>query len=1195
MRRYRLDRSAPAAWADPARLDEAQRAVLEHPGGALLVLAGPGTGKTTTLVEAVARRVEAGLDLGSVLVLTFSRRAARELSERITARVGAAVGGTVAWTFHSWCYSVLREFPRPGDPPPRLLTGPERFTRLRDLIEGSRELGRPRWPASLEVCLRTRGFAEEVEALFARVREVGFDPAGLGGLAARAGRPDWTALAEFYTDYLDNLGYAGAVDYPELGHRAVTLVEDPEAGQALRARYRAVFVDEYQDTDPAQERLLTALTAGGADLVAFGDPDQSIYAFRGARVRGLLDFPGRFRRADGSPADVRALGMCRRMAPPVLAASRQVATRLPVSGLPVAALRAHRALVPAEQDRAGQVEALSFPTEAAETEAIVDLLRREHLAGGVAWREMAVLTRSADALPPVARALTAAGVPVDMAGDEPPLAARPAAALLLTALRCADAPASLTAADARALLLSPLGGANPAGLRALGRALREHARAAEAAKAEAAAHSRVIADSSTDAALPAKVDSPANVDSPSDTDSLSGGDGPAEPEADVDAARVARGPASSAEMLRAALADPASIPDDIDTALARPVAEVGALLREVRHRLRAGGTPQDALWALWEGTDWPARLRRASASGYGARRRAAETDLDAVVALFDAVGRLGERRGPGGRARGLIADLTSQDFAADNRAGAEIRPDAVRLLTAHRAKGLEWDIVVVRGVQDGAWPDLRAQHSLLGTEQLDAPERGGLRPPETPRDRWAEERRLFYVAVTRARRRLVTTAVDTAGEDGAAGENGSRRSEFLAELGVPVVDGSSWTPRPLTLASLVATLRRVSVDQAASPAARRAARRRLAALAAAADHAGRPLAPPAHPDRWWGVRDVTSSDVPVVPAQEPIRLSGSSLTSLRDCSLRWFLEHEAHAGSPATTAQSFGRVVHALVDEVTSGRTPADLAALDARLDTVWRHVAFEARWRSDQERAAAREALARFLDWHAAKRGRVVVGSEERFSIDLSVDGRPVRLRGSIDRLELDDAGRVHVIDFKTGRAAVGARDLAEHVQLGTYQLAVREGAVDERVAPNAPAEPRLAAPAEASDRPEAPEQPEPPNRGEAPDPANAPGRPEPTRPAEAGDRHAVPGGAELVLLRRDADGDRAGPREPGEPTGSPQVQRQEALPAGRAWVDELLGQAVRTITTETFVPTKGPGCDYCSFRRSCPAWPAEGRQVVD
>jgi superfamily I DNA/RNA helicase/RecB family exonuclease len=1163
--RYRLDRSAPARWpARPAALDDAQRAVVEHRGGPLLVLAGPGTGKTTTLVEAVARRVEAGQDLGSILVLTFSRRAARELSERITARVGAAFGGPVAWTFHSWCYAQLRAYPMAGDPPPRLLTGPERFTRLRELIDGSRELGRPGWPAPLEVCLRTRGFAEEVEALLARVREVGLDPASLEELAARARRPDWAALARFYTDYLDNLGYDGALDYPELGHRAARLVEDPERGQPIRDRYRAVFVDEYQDTDPAQERLLAALTAGGGDLVAFGDPDQSIYAFRGARVRGLLDFPGRFRRADRSPADVLALGVSRRMSPPVLAASREVASRLPVSGLPVWALRAHRRLAPAEPDRAGQVEALSFPSEGAETEAIADLLRREHLTRAVPWHEMAVLTRSAEARPAVARALTAAGVPVDLAGDEPPLAERPAAALLLTALRCADDPGSLTTADARSLLLSPLGGADPAGLRALGRALRDHARSAPGQPAAASDNTDTIgadaAGADSDGADSEGADFGGADSEGADFGGVDaeGADSEGADSAGAGSDRAAGSPAgwpaglvSSAELIRDLVANPGSLPGPVPAELARPAVQVGSLLALVGQRLRAGATPQDALWALWEGTAWPARLRRVSASGYGAARRAAEADLDAVVALFDAAGRLGERRGPGGGARGLIADLTSQDFAADDRAGAEVRPDAVRLLTAHRAKGLEWDVVVIRGVQDGAWPDLRAQHSLLGTEQLDAPQRGGLRPPETPRDRWAEERRLFYVAVTRARHRLVVTAVDAVGEDGA------RRSELLAELGVRITAGASWTPRPLTLPSLVATLRRLAADPGATPALRQAARRRLATLAAVTDHADRPLVLSAHPDRWWGARDETASDVPVAAPTAPIPLSGSSLSSLRDCSLRWFLEHEAHAGQPATTAQSFGRVVHALADEVTAGRTPADLAALDARLDLVWRQLAFEAQWRSDQERTAARQALARFLDWHAAERGRAVLGSEARFGIDLTVDGRPVRLRGSMDRIELDEGGQVHVVDFKTGRAAVSPREIAEHVQLGTYQLAVREGAVDDRVA------------GRDASRPET-----------TPQPEEAVGR-------------AVPGGAELVYLRREANEDRAGPGAPGGPTGLPQVQRQDALPPGRSWIDELVGDAVRTITTEAFSPTPGPGCDYCSFRRACPAFVA-GRQVV-
>ena len=88
----------------------------------------------------------------------------------------------------------------------------------------------------------------------------------------------------------------GAIDYAELVARAAVIAETP-VGAALRDRYDAVFVDEYQDTDPAQERLLQVVAGGGRDLVVVGDPDQAIYAFRGAQVEGLLEFPDRFRQA----------------------------------------------------------------------------------------------------------------------------------------------------------------------------------------------------------------------------------------------------------------------------------------------------------------------------------------------------------------------------------------------------------------------------------------------------------------------------------------------------------------------------------------------------------------------------------------------------------------------------------------------------------------------------------------------------------------------------------------------------------------------------------------------------------------------------------------------------------------------------------------------------------------------------------
>lgn len=1147
--------AAPAAASAPIVLDPSQNEVVGHAGGPLLVLAGPGTGKTTTLVEAVARQVETGADPETLLVLTFSRRAARELRERLTRRLGVGGVAPAAWTFHAWCLALLRVY---GRATPlggfRLLSAPEQDARLRDLIEGSRELGRPRWPEPLSGCLNTRGFAEEVRALLTRAREVDVGPSALARIARRLGRPDWAALAVFYADYLDALDAEETIDYADLVHRAAALASDEDVGAALRGRYRAVFVDEYQDTDPTQERLLAAV-AGGGHLVAFGDPDQAIYAFRGAEVRGLLDFPHRFPRADGAPAPVVALRRCRRMTPAPLAATRRVANRLPTAGMAVRHIRAHRDLVPVGSDEPGRVSAVTYPSVGAEAEAVADLLRREHLENGVGWNEMAVLVRSTVAMGLLRRVLISFGVPVSVAGGELPPGREPAAALLLTALRCAGDPAWLTPEIARMLLTSPLGGADPAGLRALGRALRTVDAQARAAVAR----------------------SP----SPSSSSGPSSSSVPAEPST----TSFPHPPSSSAELLRDAVADPDRMLLLIEDDLAAPARRVGGLLRTVRAELRRGVAPEDALWTLWSGSEWPGRLERASAAG-GTAGRAADRDLDAVVGLFDAVTRLGERRGPGFDVASVVDELTGQQIAPDSAATSAPaagtgRPETVRLLTAHRSKGLEWEVVVVAGVQDGVWPDLRTRHSLLGAEQLDSPRRGGVRPPPTREDLLADERRLFYVALTRARRRLVVTAVDGADDDG------DRPSRFITELGVPVEAVRSRPARPLTLAGLVSTLRRITVDPDASPALRLAAAGRLAALAIARDDAGRPLVPGAHPDSWWGLRDITRSDVPIAAPDAPIRLSGSSLAAIRACSLQWFLEHEAQATAPASPAQGFGKVVHALADEVAAGRSSARLDALDARLDLVWRRLVFDSRWRSEQERSAAREALGRFLDWHAAERGRTVVASEVRFTHDLSVGGRTVRLRGYIDRIELDDGGRVHVIDFKTGRTAVGRRDLESHAQLGSYQLAVREGALDRVVARDrqherAPSaqDPRTADAGVRSDA--------------------RVGSTEPGEPGKAGAAAAgasarlVPGGAELVQLRRDAGGDARGPRLPGEPPSAPEVQRQDPLGDGRTWMDELLADAVRVIATESFRPTPGDACTMCSFRRSCPAQP-EGEQVID
>jgi len=1069
---YRLVRDPVPPVVAPV-LDDDQAAVVAHPGGPLLVLAGPGTGKTTTLVEAVVERVRRGLDPEQVLVLTFSRKAANELRTRITTRLARTLSSPSAWTFHSFCYALLRA-ERPaeaGNRPLRLLSGPEQELQVRELLLGSAELGTVSWPPELQAALRTRGLSEEVRSLLSRARGVALDPAGLATAARAAGREDWWAVARFFAEYLDVLDAREAVDYGELVHQAVVLAEQPEVRARLRARFPVVFVDEFQDTDPAQEALLRALAGDGRDLVVVGDPDQAIYGFRGAEVRGLLDFPSRFPTRSGQAAPVLTLRRSRRAGAALLAASRSVAQLVPLSGLDARAARLHRALHPAPDLPAGQLEVVTYPSQGAEAEAIADVLRRAHLADGLPWSSMAVLVRSGvRSIPLLRRVLSAAGVPLEVAGDELPLAREPAVAPLLLALRCADKADELTPERVRALLLSPLSATTPSQLRRLGRALR----AQERERLEQTG--------------------------------AGGGGGLPRP---------------SSELLREAVAAPSAGAAALPRSVGAPALDLSRLLAKAAAVLADDGSPELALWEIWAGSSWPQRLLEAS-RGAGASARAAGRDLDAVVALFAAVARASEQRArPGVRA--LLDELEAQQIPGDTLSEQAVRDDAVRLLTAHRSKGLEWDLVVVAGVQEGSWPDLRSRGSLLQPDRL-APD--GQRPPLTPAELLVEERRLFYVAATRARRRLVVTAVADAQDDG------ERPSRFLSELGVPVRAELARVPRPLSLPAMVAALRKALVDPELSPGLRRGAAQRLARLAAATDPLGTPVAPAAHPDRWWGVLPLSPSLQPLRPEEEPLKLSGSSLTALKQCPLQWFFGREVHADSANSTAMGFGSVLHALAEEVASRRTPAQLEAVMQRLDTVWNQLAYEARWQSAQQRGQAEKALQRFLRWHVADRGRTYLGSEVSFEIQLDLPSGPVLLRGSMDRVELDADGRVRVIDFKTGKKPETPLALDTHPQLGIYQLAVREGAVAEL----------------------------------------APG--------------AAPGGAELVQLRAD---------QGAKGQGQPKVQPQPALAPGEplTWIEVMLDEGARQVRYEQFPPRPGDHCRSCPYLFACPAQP-EGRQVV-
>ncbi len=1024
---YRLVRR-PVGTAEPPVLDRAQAQVVGHSGGPLLVLAGPGTGKTTAIVETVVDRIAGrGLDPGRVLVLTFSRKAAQELRARITLRLNRTTTEPLALTFHSYAYALLRrEAVLAGAEPPILLSGPEQLAEVRRMLRGEASDGARHWPQRLRPLLATRGFAAELRDFLLRAAERGLDGTALARLGNRADRDDWVAAGGFLTRYAARFDLAPvpAYDYAEIIRIAGQLLARPEVRQRERLAYDVVLVDEYQDTDPAQEELLHALAGDGRELIVVGDPDQSIYAFRGADADAIGRFPARFRAPDGLPAKVIALRTCRRSGPVLLAASRRVGARLPAVRLPevgggadTRSQRDHRALLPVHSASVGAARAVVAASERQEASLIADTLRRAHLIDLVPWSSMAVLVRSAvRQVPALQRALSGAGVPVAVAGDELPLADDPGTSPLLRLIGCALEPSALTEDVAAELLTGPLGATDALGLRRLRRILRQRGAA--------------------DPGGPAGPGERPGDAGPAEGAGPVPGGVPAEP-AD---------PATTAGPLAAALLDPRLLStagwqpgrtlDAAGEALA--AARRVASLIGVARTAAAERTAQEVLWAVWNASGLAGQWHAASAAG-GTRGATADADLDAVMTLFDAAVRFDSRM-PAGSMTLFLDGLTGQEIAGDTLAERAQSGEAVTISTAHRAKGLEWDLVVVAGVQEGVWPDLRLRGSLLGMDELvEAADRGmpagrpgrGSTAIAAGADAVAvalssklldEERRLFYVAVTRARRSLVVTAVG--GED-----SDERPSRFLAELAgdeIAVEEAAGAGRRWLSLSALTADLRRAAADRGLPESVRQAAAAQLARLAAAG-------VPGASPSQWYALTEWSGTG-PIRAGE--VRISPSQVDKFVTCGLRWLIE-SAVGASPPSTAGHLGTVIHAAAALVAEGADHGDIAR---RIDEIWHQLDFGSVWYSIRQRDRADQMVTRFLDWQRGN-DRELVAVEQKLRVRID----DVLISGQVDRLERDADGRAVVVDLKTGSSKPSAGELERNPQLGVYQLAVLLGAFAE------------------------------------------------------------------------------------------------------------------------------------------------------
>jgi superfamily I DNA/RNA helicase/RecB family exonuclease len=421
------------------------------PPGNVVVLGGPGSGKTA-LLEAAMYELAAGPD-GAALFVTSSRQAAVASTARLLARVEHAAGGALSCvTWHAFARGLVTShadlLPYRGEPRP--LSGPEQWSLVRELLLQDPPM--VRW-GDLDPLVQTRAFTDELAEFVLACERRLIDPEELAERAVSQNRPAWRPAAEFLAGYLGHLALADLVDQAGMVVQAGDLLEDhPELRAGTVAQVGTVLVDEAQELDPAQFRLLELLADGGARVIMAGDPAGTTEAHRGALPGGLVE------RSTRLGARMVLLEHSRRLGGRGLDAVRRLQAAGP-----------HPA-VPLRGGGVTSVDAAHFPGPADEADAIARLLRSAHHRDGLPYSRMAVLLPGPRQLTgPVRRALERRGVPYRLGAGDRQLLHEPIVRHVLDLFRLALEPSRVDEL-LPPLLTSPLGGLDARELRALRRA-----------------------------------------------------------------------------------------------------------------------------------------------------------------------------------------------------------------------------------------------------------------------------------------------------------------------------------------------------------------------------------------------------------------------------------------------------------------------------------------------------------------------------------------------------------------------------------------------------------------------------------------------------------------------------------------------------------------------------------------------------
>jgi len=474
---------------------------------------------------------------------------------------------------------------------------------------------------------------------------------------------------------------------------------------------------------------------------------------------------------------------------------------------------------------------------------------------------------------------------------------------------------------------------------------------------------------------------------------------------------------SSDEILLAAISEPALIAG-VRSQEARKVEKFIELIEQTRALAKEPeSTTEVVLWNLISGTSLLDRWVVAS-RGVSELAMQAGKNLDSVMALFAAAARFTERN-PDSSPLDFVLDQLAREIPEDSLALNNLSGEYVSLLTPSGLIGRAFDTVVLPGLIEGVWPNLKPRSSLLGAQALDALASGEIdNTSELTKSELSGELRMFNKALGAARSKVLVTATDQEEE---------QISQFLTLVNGSIPETESAIPRSLTLRSLAGDMRRElasgsgdSVELAMG----------LARLASA-------NVPGSDPSSWYGLLPISTEEPLTDLANDLVRVRPSQLDSYLKCPLHWFLQN--HGGRTDSFSASLGTLVH----EVFELSRSSDSAELQALTDSRWHSLEFEADWLEDLGKRRANKMLANLASYlkKFEEQGSVVLGREQNFRFEFD----HVRVQGQVDRIEQHENGTIMIVDLKTNNQAPSEADTASNPQLALYQMALLEAGFEE------------------------------------------------------------------------------------------------------------------------------------------------------